>query len=536
MEASSNLVHVSPIIDLLDKSIGLNPHEIGWSRVRSNASNCICCCSDNSITLVTNHDSYHFDHVPLTDIQFAQANTSLQHLAISNHQKIAIVNLLDHETMTNIRRSHGAKFNNETKFVNLAAHGLTMSDVIFWRWLDDECLAILTYDALYTCSLNQQRIKHPAFTALSNPSQHLMMDKVCECNTHLSELCQITNVQRDSSGNLFAISGLYSPSYGSEPPVTNININNNTHHQQNQHFHSKYQLNNTATRIGQTLKHASASVPSQLSKLADAPKILSPSKSARHQRAKSKSSSPSPGEYLVCGLVQVYCRSRDRSQIIQTHAVTFTCLDREPRKLSEGCEAGNADSSTTTIMVAAHQVGYQMRIYFTEMETCGNYLPTGEHDSCQTSRYACRDDVDFPTSINCSKISAANSGKKSLNLAYVLTKFGQLLVCSVTHSTILFCTSVTTSTVSSSVLESQSQGLVVICRNGKVLHVRLDVPEVLKLVGKRKSLKRVLISGHSLKDELDEGSDLNRLCSAQTMDQHLNSSLESETDILISRL
>lgn len=260
MEAQdkSDLIEINTLIDLTDKPIGLTREEIGWSKVRSNASNCICCCCNNSITLVTTNDSYILDHVPLDNIQFAQTNASLQYLALSNHVKIAIIDLVDNDIRNQYRRkSSGSgsgssniyngknnsmnnnKLATETKIVNLSAHGLTMNDIIFWRWLNNNCLAILSYEALYTCSMSQQHINHPAYTAFSNRSRYLSMHKVLDAHEYLTALCQVTDIHQDVSGNLFAISSLYSTgsllrinnssnASSNTPQNSNGSISNNT--------------------------------------------------------------------------------------------------------------------------------------------------------------------------------------------------------------------------------------------------------------------------------------------------------------------
>lgn len=461
----NDLLDVSQLIDLTDKPIGLAPQDISWARVRSNASNCICCCYDNSITLVTNDDSYTLDHVPLDNIRCAQANPSLQHLAISNHSKIAIVNLLDIGSDSNQRPSRANKPISDTKYVNLASHGVTMSDVTFWRWLDDDHLAILTTEVLYTCFVDQPKINHPAFTALSNRSQYLAMEKVCDCHSYFGKLCQITNVHRDASENIYAISGLYSTSQliklQSDP-------NNNI--------------------LEPTLRHNSSSVPSHLSRLNNSTfeHAGSDSPTAGRNMGHHRSMSASVADDVVCGLVQVYCKNRKRSQLIQAHSVTFTGV---PNRIPDFHHQGNSSQGkSNTVMIAAHKTDYQLRVYFTEMATQPSQVPTSQQGSCSTTKFAQRNYSDFPTSITCSQVPVG-SVDKCMSVAFITTKYGQLFVCSVNHGSILFHTTMASDIVCSTVLESKSQGVMAICRSGRVLLAKLKASGLCKIMNEGKAIE-----------------------------------------------
>lgn len=491
-----NLIEVSQLIDLTDKPIGLTRDEIGWSKVRSNSSNCICCCSNNSITLVTTDDSYILDHVPIDNIQFAQTNSSLQYLALSNHRKIAIIDLVDNDINYNCNRANN-NLMSETKVVNLAAYGLTMNDIIFWRWLDDTSLVILSFDALYICSIDQQHINHPAYTAFSNRSRYLPMQKIFQVHQNLSSLCQVNDVQRDDSGKIYAISSLYSTSN-----LLKMQPSNNTHHSTN----SPINYSNSTGGSG-TLRPSFGSMPSRLSQLVNNEYSSDSLKSDHHFFDNCRNhtlSLASCSDDDTCGLIQVYCKVRDRSQLIQAHAITFTCprpmyslsqtksevlRQKKDAVSSNELQQHNIEQSNPTIMITANKIGEQMKVYFTEMASIENYSSPGQSAS-PTVRFDHLSDKDFPTSITCSHVKPGG-GNNNLHLALITTKHGQLFVCSVTHSTILFNTSITNDIISSTILESSTQGLMVICRNGQVLLVQLNLTNLLKLLDESKTLRHI---------------------------------------------
>lgn len=528
MEAQDkrDLIEINTLIDLTDKPIGLNRDEIGWSRVRSNASNCICCCNNNSITLVTTNDSYTLDHIPLDNIQFAQTNASLQYLALSNHRKIVIIDLADHQdteiddgdlgankcdckaektSTSTTANSDGSisssgsimsKLTSETKVINIGAYGLTMNDILFWRWIDDFQIAILSYEALYTCSLNQQHINHPAYTAFSTRSRYLSMEKVFDSHQYLSALCQVNNIQQDKSGNIFAISSLYSASslmmknhYQTPPTSVNTQLNSNDINQTaNNH------INNNIKQT--TLKPSFGSMPSRLSQLANNDQSFD-SLNSDILFNRSLVTSPTNSHNLnsqddeVCGLIQVHCRLRNRSQLIQAHAISFT------NSTPPNCHMP-VETSEPTILVAANKIGSQMRVHFIEMPTTNNCLLSNSgKSSCPTIKFNRLCDVDFPTYIVCSHVSNDNEATNYLHIAFITTKFGQLFICSVAHSTILFNTSITADVISSTVLEDKTQGLMVICRNGQVLLAKLRLAKLMKLLDESKTLRHIS-SSHNI--------------------------------------
>lgn len=557
METTNNkrdLIEITRLIDLTDKPIGLTRDEIGWSKVRSNASNCICCCSNNSITLVTTDDSYILDHVPLDNIQFAQTNASLKYLALSNHRKIAIIDLVENninDCRPGNTRNANSHSQGETKVVNLAAHRLTMNDVIFWRWLDNTNLAILSYGALFTCSVEQQHINHPAYTALHNRSRYLTMHKVYDSHEYLSALCQVTDIHRDLSGNIYAISSLYS----TNSLLRNQNILNSASSsavtQQQSYQSTNPRTSSSTQRQGSPLKSSFGSMPSKLSQLSRNDRSFDSLKQEYLLTDPRRPQSPVTNGNVndeICGLVQVYCKTRDRAQLIQAHAITFTNppspysgKHQQPKTRSQNSESISSQKThNSTILVAANKIGNQMRVHFIEMATSSNYPLSGSQNASPTALFKRLSDKDFPTSIVCSHVGGSKSSD-GLHVAMITTKHGQLFVCSVAHSTILFDTSITSDIISSTVLETKTQGLMVICRNGQILLVKLILARLMKLLDESKTLRHISSSHNLLPSEhiLDsvEACPPNLTTSERSkasVDNHLSASLDTGLEVLIS--
>lgn len=536
---NKDLIDVTQLIDLTDKPIGLTRDNLGWTKVKANASNCICCCCNNSITLVTTDASYILDHVPIDNIQFAQANASLQQLALSNHRKLVIIDLVDGNIgddpmVANNGSSHSAM--KETKVVNLAAYGLTMSDIIHWRWLDDHELAILSYDALYTCHINQQNISHPAFTALANRSRYLSLERICDVHQHISASCQVTDIQRDSTKNLYAISSLFSQRITpSNTTSTNMNAQQQSGSPLPNTNHSLHQ----ALSLSAALRPSFGSVPNKLSQLTNNNKSFD-SLNSDHLTDHNRSHDYSPdieeqGE--IYGLAQVYCKLRERSQLLRTHAVTFTSTNNafglNSSSMRDSANSiGSPGQKNSTILVTANKTDDKIRFHFIEMYTADGFQ-TGQNTS-QTTRMDRMSHIDFPSSIVCSHLQSPNG--TPLHVAMITTKHGQLFVCSVTHGAILFNTSLTTDIISSTILESRTQGLMAICRNGQILLVRLNLPMIMKLLDEKKTL-RYISSSHNFLSSMDIVNNNVTSNSDPTSDvdrDARSSSLDLGLDIIIS--
>lgn len=531
-----DLIEIKTLIDLTDKPIGLTRDEIGWSRVKSNASNCICCCNNNSITLVTTNNSYILDHIPLDNIQFAQTNSSLQYLALSNHRKLVVIDLADNDEIKcdncNSNRNKAGKpkrIASETKIVNLSAQGLTIGDVIYWRWINESTLAILSLDALYTCNTNQPYVSHPAYTAITtNRTRYLSLEREFDNRQYLGSLYQVTNIQQDLSQNFFAISSLYSTS----SLVDQCQFNQQPTNTQLQASTSIVQQRSLGA---QTLKSSFGSMPSRLSHLANNDHQSSDHlprsehsfefyKKNFHQLHASLNSSSSSSsianvqlsEDEVRGLIQVHCKMRNRSQLIQAHAITFTNPNPPNYILDSRTDDDPQVPRNPTILVAANKIGDQMRVYFIEMASSENHVPpANKQNSSPMIRFNRLSRIDFPTSIVCSHV--LNEGPQStgnsqhLHVALITTKHGQLFVCSVAHSTILFNTQITPDVISSTVLEDNTQGLMVICRNGRVLLVKLKLMKIMKLLEESKTLRHISSLHNMLLNASDIVNNNNRI-------------------------
>lgn len=542
-----NLIEVTQLIDLTDKPIGLTHDEISWARVKSTSSNCICCCCNDSVTLVTTNDSYILDHVPLDSIRFAQTNASLQQMALSNHRRLVVVDLVDNnglmqqqqqqqQIQSNPQTRHQPQRSatkSEVKVVNLSASGLTMDDVVFWRWLDDNTLAILSWQALYTCQVNQAQINHHAMTALSGRSHYLGMERVFDVHSSLLNSCQIFEVQRDQTGNLYAISGLYAkgslPDFRSPSDPTYNGVGPTNKRQQEAEngdsvpvdWHRSNVVPPTipaTTTAGnlrsRLLRPSFGSVPSRLSQMVtnnlganhslDDTVQLDLSFDARRAQQECNQ----VDDKGIAGLVQIHSKARNRSQLINAHAVTFTSnVSRQREQPSDGADCKT--SVSPTILIAATKTPKQIKVHFIEMTTDENAnYSTGAHSASSCIKLkGPNNHSDFPTWIVCSLVECANNTQ--LHVAMMTTKFGRLIVCSVSHSTVLFTTSITQGVISSTILESRTKGLMVVCRNGQVLLVRLNTDRLLKLIEETKTLRHISSSHNLLGYKRDMNNNVN---------------------------
>lgn len=472
-------IEVTRLIDLTDKPIRLTRDEISPSKVRSTSSNCICCCSNNSITLVTTKDSYIIDHIPLENVEFGQTNPGLNYLAISNHRKLVVIELID----SNIPDQHekqSSRLNrpkSEVKMVNLPEHGITMNDVVHWRWIDDETLAILTVESLYTCAIHQAQINHPAYTALSDRSRLISMEKVCDVHYNLTRMSQITSIQCDSTRNLYLVSGIYSAE-SNQGHLTNANNTAN-------HLHTNDSNHHRSDNSKPKLRPSFGSMPSRLSQLVYSDQSVSGT-------LRKSLLSLQLNEGPVEGYVQVYCRMRDRTQLIQAHTATFT------HKVSQ------VDDVDKTLLIACTKIGSRMRVNFIEMATPDNPIPSSGQNWSPLTSFDSLDGQDFPTTIVCSHLIQDHGFQ--LPVAMMTTKHGQLYVFSILHGTKLFQTRITCEIISSAILEKETNGLMAICRSGQVLLVKLVHTKVSKLLSeKRKFVRNTLSSSqHASMDAIAE--------------------------------
>lgn len=504
-----DLIQVTKLIDLTDKPIQMTRDEIGWSKVRATASNCICCCCNNSITLVTTKDSYELDHIPLDNIRFAQTNPSLNYLAISNSRKLVVIELLDSSASDKDENQQSNRLNRpkaEVKVVNLSSVGLTMNDVIYWRWIDNDTLALLTEDTLYTCATNQAQINHPAYTALSERSRHISIEKVCDVNSRLTRSCQVTDLQCNVTKSLFLISGLYSTETSQ-----GLSLNNNNQQIAQQ---SRLDINHNTK-----LKPSFGSMPSRLSQLVHNEQLAEAIKLDRSfdlRRMASHNSLLSEDDQ-VKGLVQVYCKMRDRTQLIQAHTATFY------QKISI-----SDDDTEKTLLIAANKMATRVRVNFVEMATPSNPVPSTSHNWSPMTSFDSTDGLDFPTAIVCSHLDQ-DDGKR-LPICLITTKHGQLYVFSIMHGTKLLNTRITTEIISSAIIEADTSGLMAICRSGQVLLIKLDHAAVNRLLNeKRKLVRSNLSSSHNI---ASMGTSSESQCN---IEKHIKYDLIDEPGALVRR-
>lgn len=468
-------IEVTKLIDLTDQPIRLTRDEISSSKVRSTSSNCICCCSNNSITLVTTKDSYIIDHIPLENVKFGETNPGLSYLAISNHRKLVIIELVDSsisdqgENQTS--RSNRPK--SEIKMVNLPEFGLTMNDVVHWRWIDDETLAILTVESLYTCAIHQAQISHPAYTALSDRSRLISLEKVCDVHYNLTKMSQIIDIQCDSTKSLYLVSGLYSAEITQGHTTANNTAN---------HLHTNDAINQRRLDIYNSssskpkLRPSFGSMPSRLSQLVYSDQSSDASKSGNSLDVRRSQLSLQQNDGPLEGYVQIYCKMRDRTQLIQAHTATFT------RKF------GPVDDTEKTLLIAATKLGSRVRLYFIEMATPDNTIPSSGQNWSPLTSFDSLGGQDFPTGIVCSHLSQDDGNL--LPVAMMTTKHGQLYVFSIMHGTKLFHTRITNEVISSAILERETNGLMAICRSGQVLLIKLLHTIVNKLLLEKRKLIR----------------------------------------------
>lgn len=417
-----------------------------------------------------------------------------------------------------------------------------MGEVIFWRWLDDSTLAVLSQESLFTCQVDQACIKHPAQSALDSSATMLGLERIFDVHEHLADFCQVTDIHRDPTASLYAISSLYSANSLSRMTPTGSN-------QQQQ----ATQTFNSASGVG--LSHSSSllrpsfgSMPSRLSQLAhnnrsfDSLKFdLNNELCAGRLYTGQISASPvvydataASGPEEVCGLIQVYCRMRDRTQLIQAHAVTLTSVVQSHANIGSGADPRRYDFSKredrfVSVLVAANLVGDKMRVHFVEMATPCNNPPSGRLNSAPTCKFDGLSKAnDFPTSVVCSDVPIEGcdgmvTNPERLHVALITTKYGQLFVCSVAHGTILFNTSIIDDIISSTVADHSSRGLSVICRNGQVLLVRLRTGEFLKLLDTSRMLRHTH-SSITLADDMqhDTGDNLGDQNDAAVVDAGLD--------------
>lgn len=464
-----DLVEIKELVKLTD--VGLMRDDISWAKVKSTSSRCICCCSNSTIKLITDQESYEFllDTDILANCDCAQVNENMQHIAISNENKIIIIDLIDDTR---------CEYANIVREVNLSANGLTMRDVIHWQWIDQVTLGIITQQHVYTCCITQPQINHFAHSAITNRSKSLNLNKEFDCDQKLTTLCQITSIQRDATCNIFALSGLTTYLEYQKKSNTCSTLTSNRFSFMTNDSLDNYQSDSREGSI----------------------------------------------EENICGLVQIYCCIRKRSQTIEAHAVAFSTPLNKPKSKNKILVPTNANHTT---LIAANKIGESIKVYFIDMPTVANTMC--QRDPTQTIKINSRwSDCDVPTSIVCAR-------QKELNLAYITTKYGQMLVCDTTNSDILFQVTITSDIICCTVAEKNGQGIYVISRDGQVILVKVILDRLLNYIGgkyRNKHLEKTLlkaldmagVNNHRLSSELNEFRDK----------KHLNKSMDARLDCALN--
>lgn len=571
----SQLLELSHLLDLTDEPVGLRRRDVSWARVRPNAASCICCCSSdsrNAVTLVTKEEENErppqvgtstddFRHLlDGASVESAQVNDAMTQLALASASKLVVVDL---------GAQHASRQRSNARVVNLAAEGLTPRDLLFWLWLDDKTLALVTGSAVLACAVNQSQVAHPALSALKLRFRLLRLRRLCSVNSFLGDFCQITNVLVNASHSLVLVAGLYSASSG-------VGGGSSSEADERRMPRSRRMLR--ANQFG--------SVPSQLSSLATS-KLASLDASARPANADSSSltssassaSSASSSSFSsvaafdstslarhkrlepsspladadVYGIVQVYCRRRDLCQLIHAHAVALT--NALPLKLAPSANNNNHSNTETEpcILVAASKLCKDsMRVYFVEIASeCANGRWLTGQNAAPSTYFDDLNKSDFPSSIVCAHLNDTSAG---LHVAFVVTKHCQLFVCSISHSTILFSTNIlngepwscpsTSSaprvTLTCACLDRPAQGLIVVLSCGKVMLLKLRLGGLMKLLERNSSLRHISSSNSVFKDSLLrdqprlEAPNTVEACNQLSDSTQLSSSLDTGLDVLVS--
>jgi hypothetical protein len=522
----SDLVKISQLIDLTDKPIRLAQDEICASQVRASASNCICCCCNNSITLVTTDESYVLDHIPFDNITMGQANASLQYLALANDNRLGVIDLIESDACrlgvsANFEHKHGRDARSSIKLVDLASVGLTMRDILLWRWIDDNTLALVSRKALYVCQVDGTHISHPALTALNRvPTQLLSLQHVCSIHPDLADdSCRITDVHRDASTNLYAVSGICrrptKPAVKLKPSQRTSSI----HYGKSRPAKTNNNNNNNNDVAAANLRPNSFSVPGRLSMLANhndeqhssngsiksenffsieslrrATKICQPNPFAKRPGAQSVGLGGGCGQQKadeegeLSGITQIHCRLRDCSQLIRAHSVAFatttaatSCYDRTSDCSMTCGESDDDDERVSwTTLVAANRIEDKLKVYFIGMATTSDLSTSGQNVSRSLEFNRSHEGkLDIPVAIVCSKLDPDN---EKTHAAMIVTRFGHLIVCSVAQGSILFNVQISNHPICGAILEDKSAGIMVICNNGQVLLVRVDEEKFYRLL------------------------------------------------------
>ncbi|GAB6030120.1 Clathrin heavy chain 2 [Chamberlinius hualienensis] len=174
----------------------------------------------------------------------------------------------------------------------------------------------------------------------------------------------------------------------------------------------------------------------------------------------------------ICGVTQIYSLSHDLSQPIEAHAVTF-CTYQMP---------GNQHPSTLLVAVV-REAENKGKLHIIEL---GPPMQGNQASSRHLGDLLFEDDwekYDFPVSVQVSV---------KLGLVFILTKYGQLLLCDLESAILLSTNRVCADIIFVAALSSDGQGVLAVSRNGQVLSISVKPSHIAYYV--RNALQRPLIA------------------------------------------
>ncbi|XP_064612592.1 clathrin heavy chain 2-like [Liolophura sinensis] len=177
-----------------------------------------------------------------------------------------------------------------------------------------------------------------------------------------------------------------------------------------------------------------------------------------------------PEHDRISGLTQLYNVEEDITQCISSHSVTFSQYHFMENVLS-----------STVMCVASRDLQDHGKTYVIELGPYkqGNFAPRSSYDHIQY--YDDTDRYDFPVSIQVST---------EYGLFYVVTKYGYMYVCDMETAACLCISRVSHCVVFCLALNSKTQGIIGVNRDGQVLTVNIKKDGFLTCVretGRKKS-------------------------------------------------
>ncbi|XP_070571471.1 clathrin heavy chain 1-like [Ptychodera flava] len=163
---------------------------------------------------------------------------------------------------------------------------------------------------------------------------------------------------------------------------------------------------------------------------------------------------------FVHGLTQLYSRDYQLSQCIDAYAVGF-------------CEyrCNSNPTMSTVVCIATKTPGKQGKIHVLELgpHISGNSALSNHTDDVSFSQ-AIEFKHDFPVSLQISEV---------YGLVFILTKNGWLLLCDLDTGSHISTTKISQHVIFTTSLSSDDKGIVGVCKNGKVLSVKIKESSLL---------------------------------------------------------